>query len=106
MKEATPEQIVAFLTGQRTKDVEAEVVLEQLRVQWEAAKREAETEIERLKAEIKQLRDLNELLADQNGSPPFRAYEAQKAEIERCRMLRVKLWDALRELADLVKDEC
>jgi hypothetical protein len=76
MKEATPEQIVAFLTGRRTKDVEAEVVLEQLRVQWEVAKREAEAEI-----------------------------KALRAEVERCRMFRIKLWDALRELADLVKDE-
>jgi hypothetical protein len=48
---------------------------------------EARAEIERLKAENKQVRDLNELLADQNGSPPFRAYEAQKAEIERLTVL-------------------
>jgi hypothetical protein len=48
---------------------------------------EARAEIERLKAENKQVRDLNELLADQNGSPPFRAYEAQKAEIERLRVV-------------------
>jgi hypothetical protein len=50
--------------------------LEQLRVQWEVAKREAEAEI-----------------------------KALRAEVERCRMFRMKLWDALRELADLVKDE-
>jgi uncharacterized small protein (DUF1192 family) len=52
--------------------------------------REQREEIQRLNAHI------NKLDAE---------IERLQAEIKRGRMFRVKLWDALRELADLVKDE-
>jgi hypothetical protein len=68
----------------------------------------AAAEIERLRAndkarvtvheaEIRRLSIAMGVQADDNAR--------LQAEIKRGRMFRVKLWDALRELADLVKDE-
>jgi hypothetical protein len=53
--------------------------------------------VERLRLPGKATRELQDEAADE--------IERLQAEIKRGRMFRVKLWDALRELADLVKDE-
>jgi hypothetical protein len=64
--------------------------------------KELKAEIERLRADNKQVRDLNELLADQNGSPPFRVYEALKAEIERLQFENKVMFNQLEKIADFM----
>jgi regulator of replication initiation timing len=65
--------------------------------EWGIQVQSLEVEIERLTTLCEALRSAQTIWMAEN--------ERLKKENERCRMFRMKLWNALRELADLVKDE-